>query len=685
MDFFEQGLETSVTKSTNVLSNYYAGDDLGLNFSRDESTFKLWAPQAKAVGLVLYDNAGVYNDVGKVDDHTDGKEFPMQLSKDGVWEITLPENLSGLYYMFKVTLAEPYSDSKLSPFLKSSVNYVIDPYAKAVSTNGQRGYVLDLSETNPDNWKSKQKAKLQSKTDAIIYEMNIRDFSISPDSGMKNKGKFLALTEENTKLCDSEISTGLTHLLELGVTHIQLMPIFDYQTVDERTYSADNYNWGYDPQNYNVPEGSYALETENPASRIKELKQTIQKLHDLGLRVIMDVVYNHTYSITDGPFEKIAPGYFYRQDKKGNYTNGSGTGSEIASERPMVKKFILDSLKYWVKEYDIDGFRFDLMGLIDIDTMDEISRELHILDPNILILGEPWQAGGSPLVESKQTLKGSQKGKNFAVFNDRFRNAIKGGSDDATKGFATGAPNKETLIARGIEGSYMDFTVSPSESINYVIAHDNLNLWDKVLKTQELDNEEEIFREDPYAILKTENDTEKHGVFASELVRRSLLANTLVLLSQGIPFIHSGDEFLRSKFGDFNSYRSTDSINMLRWENKHKFMQVFEYYKGVIALRKAHPAFRMNDVKTIREHLKFLQAKDRVVAFTLQNFANGDSWREIVIIFNANKVPIDFNLPHKDSWKIIVKDGFAGTEVIEIINNDKVIVEELSTMVLYIE
>lgn len=674
---------------------YYEGNDLGVTYSREKSTFKVWAPTAVNVSLAIYDDAGEYNENGIVIDHSNGEEILMNRSENGVWSVTVDGDLNGKFYMYKVE------------FANGTEHYAVDPYAKAVSANGQRGAIIDLNDTNPENWKPDAKPPMVHPTDAIIYELHVRDFSINENSGMAYKGKYLAFTEEGTT-DEFGNATGIDHLAELGITHVHLLPVYDFKTVNELTVddqeSTDpKFNWGYDPQNYNVPEGSYSTDPENPVARIIEFKQMVQALHDKGIRVIMDVVYNHTYEIENGPFNKIVPGYFYRTTDTGTYANGSGVGNEIATERPMVRKYIVDSVRYWAEEYNIDGFRFDLMALIDINTMKEIERVLHQeVDPTMLIYGEPWQAGGSPLPHELQTVKGSQKDNNFAVFNDNFRTAIKGGSDDASKGFATGSGGHESGIAEGVRGSIYDFTNSPAETINYVTAHDNLNLWDKIIKTMGLEEAEGWFHirdgelqgdsAERFSSVEeaVENTTSYHAVdlddvLANETVKRSLLANGIILTSQGIPFIHAGDEILRTKFGDYNSYRSPDAINQIRWENKEKFKEVFEYYQGLIELRKSHPAFRMNTKAAVEEHLVIHRAHGNIVVFELKNFANGDIWKNIVVIYNANNSKQTVGLPHDTTWNIVVNHKSAGTEVIDTVQGNHVEIEPLSIMVLFDE
>jgi pullulanase len=370
----------------------------------------------------------------------------------------------------------------------------------------------------------------------------------------------------------------------------------------------------------------------------------------------MDVVYNHTYQSGGWPFDSLVPGYYYRVNIDGKYSNGSACGNEIASERPMVKKFIIDSCKYWAREYGVDGFRFDLMGLIDIPTMKQLTEELRRIDPTIIIYGEPWQAGGSILPKHLQTVIGPQKGLGFAVFNDRLRGAIKGGSDDATRGFASGATLREKQILLGVTGSINDFTHQANESINYVTAHDNLNLWDKFASSY---NAAQL-KTSPYSMLEG-----AHDVFESDVVKSVLLANGIIFTSQGIPFFQAGDEMLRSKFGDHNSYTSPDNINKIRWENVSRYREVFDYYAGLILLRKEHPAFRMNTREDIEKNLEILASEDMGVSFTLKGTASGDSWRNIFIAYNGSNSPKKFPLPASARvWQQVVDNRRAGVKTL---------------------
>lgn len=613
----------------------YNGDDLGYIFNPSFSKFRLWAPTAEKVYLCLIKGG-------------EKKEIEMKKSEGGTWVAEVEENLKNTLYTYKILRNGKFVET-------------VDPYAKSLTANGTHGVIIDLKETDPPEWSKDEKPPFDHPVDAIIYEVHVRDFSSHKDSGIKNKCKYLAFTEKGTNY--RGVKTGVDHLVELGITHVHLLPIQDFASVDEL---KGGYNWGYDPYHYFVPEGSYAKDPENPISRIREVKEMIFSLHKAGIRVVMDVVYNHTYTTLNSIFDKVEPGYFYRHKPDGSYSNGSGCGNEIASERPMVKKLIIDSLKYWVKEYHVDGFRFDLMGLHDIDTMKEIEKVLHSIDPSLLLYGEPWTAGPSVLPLEKQFLKGAQKGTRIAVFNDNFRNAIKGLPDDDSKGFATGMQNLEKEIMKGVVGSIeysdeiKDFTLNPEETINYISCHDNLTLWDKISKSNKDATEEERMRMDK-------------------------LATMIILTSQGIPFIHAGEEFLRTKKGNHNSFNAGDEINQLEWPKKLIYNEIFEYYKGLIKLRKEHPSFRMRTAEEIKSNLRFLKSPKNTVAFLITDNNNKDSWKKIAVIYNPTNSEIQINLP-EGNWKVVVDNKKAGTTPIEkgdwLLSENVLTVPPISGMVL---
>ncbi|WFA08499.1 type I pullulanase [Tissierella sp. Yu-01] len=548
----------------------------GITYSPQETIFRIWSPLRNNIDLCLYEDQCTM----------DRNIYSMKKLDDGVHEVTVQGDLKGYYYTYLIDGIE-----------------VVDPYSIAASMNSTRSAIIDLEDTNPRGWNEHCIPNV-TKSDAVIYEVHIKDFTGHESSEVKYRGKYLGFIEK------------IPHLKELGVTFVHLMPVYDFITVKEEIelfFNEDNYNWGYDPELYNVPEGSYATNPEDPLCRIRELKTLIMELHMAGLKVILDVVYNHTYKSKNSNFNIIMPGYFYRTNEDGSFSNGSGCGNEIASERPMVRKFIIDSLEYWVSEYKIDGFRFDLMGLIDIDTIEETVTELRKVKPEIFIYGEPWAGGSTVLPVEKMTLKGMQKNLSFAIFNDSFRNAIKGDNDGESRGFAQGNSDYKHAVEIGITGSidYDDyrkgFTNSPLETINYINSHDNLILADKIKK---------IF---PYL--------DEGG-----LIRINKFAHAILFTSQGIPFIHAGNEFLRSKKMDHNSYNSSLNINGIDWYFKGKYDDYFRYIRDLIDIRKVYKEFKITDAQDIRERLKFIYIQD-VIAFTIKM---EEGYKYLLIIHNNN-------------------------------------------------
>jgi pullulanase len=603
----------------------YAGNDLGVNYSPKKTSFKVWAPNASEVKLRLY----ATGDGGKAI-----SDINLAKSTDGVWETVIQEDLKNKYYTFQVM-----QDGK---WLQERP----DIYARAMGVNGNRGMVVDLASTNPDNWEKDKKPVQKSFTDIIIYELHIRDISIDPNSGIQHKGKFLGLTETGTKNAEGE-STGLDHIKELGITHVHLLPSFDFNSVDETKPEANKYNWGYDPLNYNVPEGSYSTNPYDGNVRINEFKSMVQTLHQNGLRVILDVVYNHTSDLNSN-FNQFAPGYFYRHNADGTYSNATACGNEVASERAMVRKFMIESVVYWAKEYHLDGFRFDLMGVHDIETMNMISDTLHKIDPTIFIYGEGWAAGQSPLSEDQRAVKKNMTKLNeVAAFSDDIRDGLKGGwSDLKEKGFVSGNAVEAESVKSGIVASTPNpqvnynavnyskapWAAQPYQTITYVSCHDDNTLFDR---------------------LKVSNPTANEG----DLIKMDKLANATVLTSQGVSFLHSGAEMLRTKQGIANSFNSPDSINQIDWSRKSKYKAVFDYYKGLIALRKNHPAFRMPSTEMIQNNLKFLETGDPcIISYLISNNANGDKWKNILLILNGNTSPKNVKIP-TGNWTLAVDEN----------------------------
>ena len=549
----------------------------------------------------------------------------------------------------------------------------VDPYTKAAGVNGQRGMVINLAKTNPQGFEMDGYRNPEHITDAIIYEGSVRDFTMDESSGVFHNGKFLGLTEANTTNHFGE-ATALDYISGLGVTHVQILPAFDFETVDEKNQKAQ-YNWGYDPDNYNVPEGSYAVSPYDGAVRIQEMKQMVLALHSRGIGVIMDVVFNHTYRRDDSNLQKIVPGYYYRSDETG-YTNGSGCGNEVASDRPMVQKLIVDSLIYWAKEYHIDGFRFDLMGVLDIDTMNVIAERLKEIRPDIYLYGEGWNGGPSSLAEEKRAFKASaKKMPGIGMFNDDIRDTIKGSVFyDDHLGFVNGGTHLENALRYGITGAVahpqVDYDAygskpwakEPGQSINYVSCHDNYTLWDKL------------------SVSCPEASEEKKKAM-------NRLCAAIVFTSQGVPFIQAGEEFLRSKplpekkgFAE-NSYNMPDAVNSIKWDNIHEYPDMIAYYKGLMALRKAHPVFRMKSEAEMTQNLCFLSdTPENVVAYLLKGKGADDTPENILVIFNGNDEEILYNLP-EGKWKILVDDKTAGADGKKNIS-EKTDVEPLSALVL---
>jgi pullulanase len=600
--------------------------NLWLAYSKEKTTFTIWSPKATAVKVNFYKTG---NDSDIFETHQ------LKDDENGVWSKTINGDLHGVYYTYQIYINDQWLAE--TPGI----------YAKAVGVNGQRAMVLDFEKTNPKNWKNDNYVTLKSANDAIIYELHIRDFTIQKEANSSFAGKYVGLVESGTK-SSQNVATAINHIKELGITHVHLLPTFDHYSIDETNLEKPQFNWGYDPQNYNVPEGSFATNPFDAAIRINEFKQMVKAFHDANIGVILDVVYNHTGRTESSNFNLENPEYYYRFKKDGSYSDAAACGNETASERKMMQKFMIASVKYWAEEYHLDGFRFDLMGIHDIETMNLLADEVKKINPNALIYGEGWTAGDSPLPEKNRALKKhTTQMPKIAAFSDDLRDGIKGSVfEDESTGFVNGAKNTETSIKFGIVGSiqhpqidykkvnYSDkfWANEPWQAINYVSCHDNHTLYDKLKISQPKASENEI-----KAMHK--------------------LANAIVLTSQGTPFLHAGSEMMRTKNGEHNSYKSSDSINQIDWSLKVKNADVFEYYQNLIKLRKQHPAFRMPTAKEVQENLAFLTSENGLVSYQLKNNANNDSWKTILVIFNANKKPFNYQL--NQSWRIsVLEDSF---------------------------
>lgn len=590
------------------------------------------------------------------------KTIKMKASGENRWEATVKGDLKGKFYTFDIGKGE-------TPGV----------FAKAVGVNGMRGAIVDMAETNPQGWENDQRPVIQSPADLVIYEMHWRDFSIDVSSGLKNKGKFLALTEPK----------AIEHLKSLGVNAVHILPSFDYASVDETKLDTPQYNWGYDPKNYNVPEGSYSTDPYNPVTRIKEFKQMVQALHKAGIRVILDVVYNHTFNIDHSNFQLTYPDMYYRKTADGKYSDGSGCGNETASEKPLMREFMLESVKYWIDEYHIDGFRFDLMGVHDIETMQQIRSEVNKIDPSIYIYGEGWSAGSCAYPVDKLAMKANAQQLNgIAAFSDDMRDALRGPFSDDHKGaLLAGIPGEEESLKFGIVGGIAHpqvdmtkvnydkkpWTNNPTEQISYVSCHDDMCLVDRLKAS--------------IPSLTDKNIPEKERT--AELIRIDQLAQTAVFTSQGVPFILSGEEMLRDKKGVHNSYNSPDSINHLDWNNLQRYPQLFAYYKNLIQLRKNHPAFRLATGDKVRQHLEFLPAvnskdvkQDCLVGFLLKDLQEIDAWKTIVVIYNFNKEAKEMAIP-EGNYIIACCNGAIDEAGLGEVSGKEVLVDGQSALILF--
>lgn len=590
------------------------------------------------------------------------KTIKMKASGENRWEATVKGDLKGKFYTFDIGKGE-------TPGV----------FAKAVGVNGMRGAIVDMAETNPQGWENDQRPVIQSPADLVIYEMHWRDFSIDASSGLKNKGKFLALTEPK----------AIEHLKSLGVNAVHILPSFDYASVDETKLDTPQYNWGYDPKNYNVPEGSYSTDPYNPVTRIKEFKQMVQALHKAGIRVILDVVYNHTFNIDHSNFQLTYPDMYYRKTADGKYSDGSGCGNETASEKPLMREFMLESVKYWIDEYHIDGFRFDLMGVHDIETMQQIRAEVNKIDPSIYIYGEGWSAGSCAYPVDKLAMKANTQQLNgIAAFSDDMRDALRGPfSDDHEGALLAGIPGEEESLKFGIVGGIAHpqvdmtkvnydkkpWTNNPTEQISYVSCHDDMCLVDRLKAS--------------IPSLTDKNIPEKERT--AELIRIDQLAQTAVFTSQGVPFILSGEEMLRDKKGVHNSYNSPDSINHLDWNNLQRYPQLFAYYKNLIQLRKNHPAFRLATGDKVRQHLEFLPAvnskdvkQDCLVGFLLKDLQGIDAWKTIVVIYNFNKEAKEMAIP-EGNYTIACCNGTIDEAGLGEVSGKEVLVDGQSALILF--
>lgn len=640
--------------------------ELGVIYSKDKCKFVLWAPTAEKVKLALYGNNGYEFDCKAK------KVYTMSKGINGTWITELNGDFNGEYYNYLIDI-------------NGKVNEVVDPYAKAVGVNGNRGMVIDLDSTNPEGWENDTKPELKYATDSIIYEAHIRDLSIDETSGISNeyKGKFKELTILDSCIPGTNVKTVVNHIKDMGFTHIHLLPAFDFGSIDETKLEKPQFNWGYDPKNYNVPEGSYSTNPYLGNVRIKEFKEMVKSLHEAGIRVVMDVVYNHTYNL-DSCLNKAVPGYYYRQDENGEYSDASACGNETASERYMFRRYMIDSIVYWAKEYHVDGFRFDLMGIHDIETMKLIREELNKIDQSIIMYGEGWTGGPSPLKEELAALKKNTykfDKLQIAAFSDDCRDGVKGhvfyeeetgfvngkdGLEETIKFAVVASTQHEEIDTESVVYSNDFWSNEPYQTINYASAHDNYTLWDKLK-------------------ISTPNCTEE------ELIAMNKLIAGIIFTSQGISFVHAGEEMARTKEDEQgelveNSFASSDKVNKIYWDRKVKYNDLFEYYKGLISLRKEYKAFRMNTNEEIKENIHFLKRginfrDNNLVAYIIEAKNIDSKCNKIAVIINANDKDIEIDL-NENNWNVIVDEKRAGKEILETIKSSKVNVSRKSIKVL---
>ena len=630
----------------------YDGDDLELVVDAKGTHFALWSPEAQEAKVIIYP--------------TDRNSTPvdtmvMTRGEKGVWRASVPDKLYGRFYTFSI---------------KHNGKWLAETpgvWAKALGTNGERAAIIDFKTTDPEGWNVDKGPSIKNINDAVLYEMHHRDFSVHPSSGIVNKGKFLALTEHGT-VSPAGDKTGIDHLKELGVTHVHILPSYDFNSVDETQLPSNLYNWGYDPVNYNTPEGSYSTNPADPQARIREMKKMVKSLHDAGIGVVMDVVYNHTALNDDSNFSLTAPGYYYRHRADGSYSDASGCGNETASEREQMRNFIVNSVKYWAKEYHIDGFRFDLMAIHDTTTMNDVVKALKEVNPDIFVYGEGWTAGDSPLPVGQRALKDNVAAMpGVAVFSDDIRDAVKGHYSDATdRGFATGKPGNEETVKIGIVGatahpqvdyskgnnSKKPYALAPTQVINYVSCHDDLMLTDKLAKSMP--------------------DADTAG-----RQRADKLAQTIIFTSQGTPFIFAGEEIFRDKRGVHNSYKSPDSINAIDWTLKSENGDIYNYYRELIALRKGHPAFRMTTADDVARHLVFddVKGEPNLISYSLKDYANGDSWKEIKVVFNGSEETKKVKIG-RGEWLVVARDGQLKSDGMGHIKGGNIEVAPCSALIL---
>jgi len=591
-------------------------------YSPKKTQFCFWSNVAEQMEVIIY-NGDCWVDEGE----EPCEIVPLKKGKDDFWQATVKGDQAGKFYTVRSYQNGEWAAE--SPGI----------FAKAVSVNGQRAAIIDMAKTNPEGWDKDQRPAMTDPTDIVVYETHLRDFTMSPNSGITNKGKFLGLTETGTTTCDG-LASGIDHLKELGITHLQILPMFDYGSIDETTLHENKYNWGYDPVNYNVPDGGYSTDPYDPACRIREAKQMIQALHNAGIRVVMDVVYNHTYDVMGCALGRVVPKYFYRLNEDGSYANGSGCGNETASDHEMYRRFMVESVCYWAREYHIDGFRFDLMGIHDQETMRQIRAALDKIDPTIVTYGEGWAAMSPAYPYEELAMKQwTYKMPRVGAFSDDIRNALIGSPFDHERGFASGNPAGVKDVMRGLIAC-PEWSGEPMQHVSYITCHDNYCLRDRI-EVSAPDEDEET------------------------RLRMNKLAQTAVLVSQGQAFLYGGEELYRTKLGIDNSYQSPDSINTISWTNKKRYRDLYEYYRDLIAIRRAHKGFRLGSAEAVKDQVEFLDTdNESLIIYRIKNLEGIDTARSLVVLLNGSSKAAEADIP-LGTYTILAIDGQANPDGIE--------------------
>ena len=608
-------------------------------YSSQQTQFAFWSNVAEQMEVLIYEEAN------------SAEPTVVSLTKgdDDFWTTTVEGDLAGKFYTVR-----SFQNGEWAPESPGI-------FAKAVSINGQRAAIIDMKATDPENWDKDVRPAMTDPTDIVVYETHLRDFTMSPNSDIEHKGKFLALTEEGTVIFDEgwQKPTGIDHLKELGITHLQILPMFDYGSIDETALDKNRYNWGYDPVNYNVPEGGYSTDPADPACRIREAKQMIQALHANGIRVVMDVVYNHTYDVMGCALGRVVPQYFYRLNEDGSYANGSGCGNETASDHEMYRKFMVESVCYWAREYHIDGFRFDLMGIHDQETMRQIRAALDEIDPTILTYGEGWAAMSPAYPYEELAMKQwTYKMPRVGAFSDDIRNALIGSPFDHDPGFASGNPACVKDVMRGLIAC-PEWSGEPMQHVSYITCHDNYCLRDRI-------------------------EVSTKGVNEETRLRMNKLAQTAVLVSQGMAFLYGGEELYRTKRGIDNSYQSPDSINIIPWENKIEYYDLFEYYKQMIAIRRAHKGFRLGSAEAVQEHVEFLDAdNDQVIVYRIKDLEGIDTAKSLLVFLNGSAEEATVTMPEAEgNYVLLAYDGHANAEGLDFASHEQETVAPYSATII---